>query len=74
MVDYEPIITSVSLAKWETEIDEEFRRFWQPYAVSQCNDSRGDTAGSMSFLLLGSITCLCYCMSKNGLHSKMVHP
>ena len=34
MVDYEPIITSVSLAKWETEIDEEFRRFWQPYAVS----------------------------------------
>ena len=51
MVDYEPIITSVSLAKWETEIDEEFRRLWQPYAVSQCNDSRGDTAGSMSFLL-----------------------
>ena len=34
MVDYEPIITSVSLAKWETEIDEEFRRLWQPYAVS----------------------------------------
>ena len=34
MVDYEPIITSVSLAKWGTEIDEEFRRFWQPYAMS----------------------------------------